>query len=198
MELFHGPTLAFKDVALQLLGRLFDTRRWRSAASASRSSAPPPATPARPRSRPAATATRIDIVILHPQGRTSEVQRRQMTTVLRRNVARRRDRGHVRRLPGPREGDVRRHRASGDELNLSAVNSINWARIAAQIVYYVAAGLALGRAGPAGVLRRADRQFRQRLCRPTGAARWACRSSGWSSAPTANDILARFFDHRRR
>ena len=111
LELFHGPTLAFKDYALQLVGRLFDHVLAR-AASASRSSAPPRATPARRRSRPAATAHAIDIFILYPKGRISEVQRRQMTTVDAPNVHNIAHRRHVRRLPGPREGDVRRRRRS--------------------------------------------------------------------------------------
>ena len=121
---------------------------------------------------------RIDIVILHPHGRTSEVQRRQMTTVDAPNVAQRRDRGHVRRLPGPREGDVRRRAVPRSEMHLSAVNSINWARIAAQIAYYVAAGAGARRAGPRGGVQRADRQFRQRARRPGPRGGWGCRSRG--------------------
>ena len=85
LELFHGPTLAFKDVALQLLGPLFD-HALTPAASTPPSSARPRAIPARPRSRPCATAQTIDIFMLHPRGRVSEVQRRQMTTVLAPNV----------------------------------------------------------------------------------------------------------------
>ncbi len=75
---------------------------------ASPSSAPPPAIPARRRSRPAATARAMRLVMLHPLGRTSEVQRRQMTTVLSPNIANLAVRRQLRRLPGPGEGDVRR------------------------------------------------------------------------------------------
>ena len=106
-ELFHGPTLAFKDVALQLVGRLFDhelTRRGErvtivGATSGDTGSA-------------AIEACRdragIEIVILHPAGRVSEVQRRQMTTVDVAERAQPGGRGHLRRLPGPGQGAVRR------------------------------------------------------------------------------------------
>ncbi|TWB45325.1 L-threonine synthase [Nitrospirillum pindoramense] len=142
LELFHGPTLAFKDVALQLLGRLFDhvlAKRGRritvvGATSGDTGSA-------------AIEACRdrelVDIVILHPKGRTSEVQRRQMTTVLSPNV-------HNVALEGTFDDcqaivkALFNDQAYRDELNISAVNSINWARIVAQVVYYVAAGVALG------------------------------------------------------
>ncbi|MCI5060329.1 MAG: threonine synthase [Alphaproteobacteria bacterium] len=142
MELFHGPTLAFKDYALQLLGRLFDhvlgERGERAtivgATSGDTGSAAIEACKG---------CANIDIFILHPKGRTSEVQRRQMTTVEADNV-------HNIALEGTFDDcqnivkalfNDKRFR---EETNLSAVNSINWARIMAQIVYYVSASLALG------------------------------------------------------
>jgi threonine synthase len=142
MELFHGPTLAFKDCALQVLGRLFDyllNRRGErvtivGATSGDTGSAAIEAC----RDRAA-----IDIFILHPQGRVSDVQRRQMTTVMSPNV-------HNIAIEGSFDdcqdlvkamfNDAAFRKAS----RLSAVNSINWARIMAQIAYYVAAGVALG------------------------------------------------------
>ncbi len=142
LELFHGPTLAFKDLALQLVGLLFDAALARrqehitiiGATSGDTGSAAIEAC----RDRQA-----IDIFILYPYGRVSEVQRRQMTTVESTNA-------HSIAIEGTfddcqdlvkalfADPGLRR------ELNLSAVNSINWARIAAQIVYYIAAGTALG------------------------------------------------------
>jgi threonine synthase len=141
-ELFHGPTLAFKDVAMQLLGRLFDhvlSKRGEritivGATSGDTGSAAIEAC----RDRDA-----IEIFILYPHGRVSEVQRRQMTTVPSANV-------RCIALEGTfddcqdivkamfNDGPTRR------ELRLSAVNSINWARVMAQIVYYFHAGLSLG------------------------------------------------------
>jgi threonine synthase len=142
MELFHGPTLAFKDVALQVVGRLFDymlTRRGRritivGATSGDTGSAAIEAC----RDRAA-----IDIFMLHPRGRVSEVQRRQMTTVASANV-------HNIAIDGSFDDcqDLVKamfaDTAFRDELALSAVNSINWARVMAQTVYYFAAALALG------------------------------------------------------
>lgn len=142
LELFHGPTLAFKDYALQLLGRLFDhvlARRGArvtivGATSGDTGSAAIEAC----RDRAA-----IDIVILHPKGRVSEVQRRQMTTVLSSNV-------HNVAVEGTFDDcqdlvkALFNDQPFRDEMALSAVNSINWARIMAQIVYYFAAGTALG------------------------------------------------------
>ena len=142
MELFHGPTLAFKDYALQLVGRLFDhflARRGRQvtivgATSGDTGSAAIEAC----RDRSAVT-----VFILHPQGRVSEVQRRQMTTVLSANV-------HNIAIEGSFDDCQDRVKAMftdaafRSEMSLSAVNSINWARIAAQIAYYVAAAVALG------------------------------------------------------
>ena len=142
LELFHGPTLAFKDVALQVVGRLFDhvlTRRGRritivGATSGDTGSAAIEAC----RDRAA-----IDIFMLHPKGRVSEVQRRQMTTVMAANV-------HNIAIEGSFDDcqDLVKamfaDAAFRDELSLSAVNSINWARVMAQTVYYFAAALALG------------------------------------------------------
>jgi len=145
MELFHGPTLAFKDLALQLLGRLFDAALARrgervtivGATSGDTGSAALEAC----RDRAA-----IDIFFLYPHGRISEVQRRQMTTVDAPNA-------HAVAIEGTFDDcqDLVKalfaDTALRRDLNLSAMNSINFARIAAQIVYYVAAGLALGAPG---------------------------------------------------
>jgi len=142
LELFHGPTLAFKDLALQLVGPLFDAVLARQcghvtvvgATSGDTGSAAIEAC----RDREA-----IDIFILFPHNRVSEVQRRQMTTIESPNA-------HAIAIEGTFDdcqdlvkalfADAQLRRA----LNLSAVNSINWARIAAQTVYYFAAGVALG------------------------------------------------------
>ena len=141
-ELFHGPTLAFKDVALQLLGRLFDhvlTKRGEritivGATSGDTGSAAIEAC----RDRDA-----VEIFILYPHERVSEVQRRQMTTVASRNVWTIAIEGtfdDCQDLVKAMFNDAALRR----ELRLSAVNSINWARIMAQIVYYIHAGLSLG------------------------------------------------------
>ena len=142
LELFHGPTLAFKDVALQLVGRLFDhelrARGERVTIVGATSGDTGSAAIEACRDRDS-----IDIVILHPAGRVSEVQRRQMTTVLSPNVYNVAIEGTfddcqdlVKAMFGDHE-----YRS---ELRLSAVNSINWARIMAQIVYYVVAAERLG------------------------------------------------------
>jgi threonine synthase len=142
MELFHGPTLAFKDVALQLLGRLYDhllaQRGQRITVVGATSGDTGSAAIEACRDR-----DRIDIFILHPEGRTSEVQRRQMTTVLAgnvRNIAIRGSFDDCQDLVKAMFADA----PFRDEVRLAAVNSINWGRIMAQIVYYVAAALALG------------------------------------------------------
>jgi len=134
-EIYWGPTLAFKDVALQLLGRLFDHELERrdgrvtivGATSGDTGSAAIDACRDR---------EHIDIFILHPDGRTSEVQRRQMTTVTSANV-------HNIAIDGTFDDcqDIVKTLFADEEFrreqNLSAVNSINWARVMAQIVYYV-------------------------------------------------------------
>jgi threonine synthase len=142
MELFHGPTLAFKDLALQLVGRLYDhvlgKRGGRVTIVGATSGDTGSAAIEACRDRAA-----IDIFILHPEGRVSEVQRRQMTTVASanvRNIAIRGSFDDCQDLVKAMFND----RAFRDELRLGAVNSINWARIMAQIVYYVRAALLLG------------------------------------------------------
>lgn len=142
LELFHGPTLAFKDMALQLVGRLFDrvlaARGARVTVVGATSGDTGSAAIAACRDRPA-----IDIFILHPEGRISEVQRRQMTTVLAPNVWNIAIAGSFddcQDLVKAMFNDT----PFRDALNLSAVNSINWARIMAQIPYYFSAAVALG------------------------------------------------------
>jgi threonine synthase len=142
LELFHGPTLAFKDVALQLVGRLFDAELQRRGERATIVVATSGDTGSAAIAACAGRST-LDIVVLHPAGRVSDVQRRQMTTVDAPNVVNLAVEGTfddcqdlVKALfadPGTRE-----------RLRLSAMNSINWARIAAQIPYYVACAAALG------------------------------------------------------
>jgi len=189
LELFHGPTLAFKDLALQLLGRLFDhvlTERGQritilGATSGDTGSAAIEACRDR---------ARIDIAILHPKGRTSEVQRRQMTTVHAPNVRNLAIEGNF----DDCQDLVKAAFADApfrDEVHLSAVNSINWARIAAQTAYYVAAALALG--AP-------EREVAFAV--PTGnfgnvLAAWAARRMGVPISrlvvsSNRNDILGRF------
>jgi threonine synthase len=142
LELFHGPTLAFKDVALQLLGRLFETFLKRrderltivGATSGDTGSAAIQAV---------AGLERVEIFMLHPKGRVSDVQRRQMTTVRAPNV-------HNLAIEGSfddAQAHVKRMFNDADvttTLNLGAVNSINWARLMAQVVYYFASALQLG------------------------------------------------------
>ena len=142
MEQFHGPTLAFKDVAMQLLGQLFDAlleakdQRITIVGATSGDTGAAAIEACRDRKR-------IDIVILHPKDRVSEVQRRQMTTVQAPNVRNLAIEGtfdDCQDLVKAMFND----QAFRQEMRLSAVNSINWARVMAQIVYYFAAGAALG------------------------------------------------------
>ncbi len=139
LELFHGPTLAFKDVALQLLGQLFELILERedrhlnivAATSGDTGSAAIHGVLGCPR---------VKIFVTHPKGRIAELQRLQMSTVLEDNV-----------FNLPIEGTFDDCQALVKELSsdlefkrkyaIGAVNSINWARIAAQIVYYFAAYL---------------------------------------------------------
>ena len=143
LELFHGPTLAFKDVALQLLGLLFEEFLGRSkgnltivgATSGDTGSAAIDAVAGR---------SGVDIFMLHPKGRVTDVQRRQMTTVLAPNV-------HNIALEGATFDDAQamvkrmfNDPAMTGRFSIGAVNSINWARLMAQVVYYFAAAFQLG------------------------------------------------------
>jgi threonine synthase len=184
-ELFHGPTLAFKDLALQLVGRLMDAELRRRgerrtivvATSGDTGSAAIEACVGR---------DSLDIVVLHPAGRVSDVQRRQMTTVAApnvRNVA----------VEGTFDDcqdlvkDLFADEAFRDEVHLGAMNSINWGRVVAQIPYYVQAA---ARLGPVDVVV------------PSGnfgniLAGWYAREAGAAIerlvvASNRNDILARW------
>lgn len=142
LELFHGPTLAFKDVALQLLGHLFDyvlTKRGQKVTIVGATSGDT-GSAAIDCIKDRACA---EIFMLHPKGRVSDVQRRQMTTVLSNNV-------HNIAIEGNFDDCQAMVKALfndlefRDEITLSAVNSINWARVMAQIVYYFTSAVALG------------------------------------------------------
>ena len=142
LEQFHGPTLAFKDVALQLLGRLLDhflKKRGERAVIMGATSGDTGSAAI----EGCRHCDNLDIFILHPHNRVSEVQRRQMTSVLANNVFNIAIEGNF----DDAQAMVKASFANQDFLNgtrLVAVNSINWARIMAQIVYYVASGVALG------------------------------------------------------
>ena len=143
LELFHGPTLAFKDVAMQFLARVMDhiltERGLRATIVGATSGDTGSAAIEAFRGR-----DNTDIFILHPQGRTSEVQRRQMTTVLDANVHNIALEGTFDDCQDIVKGAVQQPRASATRVQLSGVNSINWGRIVAQIVYYFTAAVSLG------------------------------------------------------
>ncbi len=191
VELFHGPTLAFKDYALQAVGLMFeDVLKARGsritivgATSGDTGSAAIEATKGR---------EAVDIFILHPEGRTSDVQRRQMTTVDAANV-------HNIAVKGTFDDcqDIVKalfaDQAFRGEMNLSAVNSINWARIMAQVVYYVWAALHVG--APARAVA---------FSVPTGnfgnvfagyvAQRMGLPIAKFIVGSNSNDILTRYFE----
>ncbi|MEO8557490.1 MAG: threonine synthase [Rhodospirillales bacterium] len=190
MELFHGPTLSFKDYALQVLGRLLDQvlrKRGKrvtivGATSGDTGSAAIEAVKGR---------TAIDIFMLHPKGRVSDVQRRQMTSVAAANVFNIAVEGNFddcQDLVKACFNDL----AFRDRLSLTAVNSINFARIMAQIAYYFWAAVSLG--AP---------QRRLSFAVPTGNfgnvySGYAARAMGlpiehFYVGSNRNDILARFF-----
>ncbi|MDV6318063.1 threonine synthase [Chromohalobacter sp. HP20-39] len=142
LELFHGPTLAFKDVALQLLGRILDhflAKRGERAVIMGATSGDTGSAAI----EGCRHCDNLDIFILHPHNRVSEVQRRQMTSVLADNVFNIAIEGDF----DDAQAMVKASFADQAFLNgtrLVAVNSINWARIMAQVVYYVASAVALG------------------------------------------------------
>jgi len=142
LELFHGPTLAFKDVAMQLLSRLMDhvleKRRQRTtivvATSGDTGGAAVDAF---------ANLNNVDLVVLFPHGRISDVQRMMMTTSGAPNVHALAIEGHFDDCQAIVKG-LFNHHAFRDKVALSGVNSINWARIVAQVVYYFTSAVALG------------------------------------------------------
>lgn len=188
MELFHGPTLAFKDVALQFLGQTFDyilTRKKQrvtivGATSGDTGSAAIEAFKGR---------ENADIFILHPHNRVSEVQRRQMTTVDAPNVFNIAVEGSFDDCQDIVKA-MFNDELFRDEMHLSAINSINWARILAQVVYYVFAAARIGKPVT--------------FCVPTGNfgnvyAGYVAQSMGVPIeklvvATNRNDILHRFFE----
>ncbi len=191
LELYHGPTLAFKDVALQFLGQAFAHVLAQSgrkvtivgATSGDTGSAAIAAFANQPN---------VDIVILHPKGRVSDVQRRQMTTVDAPNV-------HNVAIEGTFDDcqamvkAMFADEAFRNDIGLSAINSINWARIAAQVVYYVTASVAV----------EAETGQPAAFVVPTGNfgniyAGYVARAMGAPvgrliAATNSNDILYRFF-----
>ncbi|WGK62340.1 threonine synthase [Halopseudomonas sp. SMJS2] len=194
MELFHGPTLAFKDFALQLLGRLLDhflTKRGERAVILGATSGDTGSAAIEGCRR----CESVDIFILHPHNRVSEVQRRQMTTILGDNI-------HNIAIEGNFDDCQEMVKASFADQGflkgnrLVAVNSINWARIMAQIVYYFHAALQLG--GP---------QRSMAFSVPTGNfgdifAGYLARNMGLPIsqlvvATNRNDILHRFMSGNR-
>jgi threonine synthase len=142
LERFHGPTLAFKDIAMQLLAQMMDhilaARKARATIVGATSGDTGSAAIEAFRGR-----ENIDVFILHPHGRTSEVQRRQMTTVVDANVHNIALEGTFDDCQAIVKGLFNNHRFR-DRVALSGVNSINWGRIVAQIVYYFKAAAQLG------------------------------------------------------
>ena len=196
MELFHGPTLAFKDIALQVVGRMFDHELERrsqrvmivGATSGDTGSAAMEAVRG---------SDHVDIVVLFPHGRTTEVQRRQMTTLSDSNV-------HAVAVQGTFDDcqdlvkAMFRDEPFRQRHSLAAVNSINWARVMVQIVYYVWAVQQLGRGAATNPMKATT------FCVPTGnfgnvfsghvAARMGLNVERFLVASNRNDILSRLIE----
>jgi threonine synthase len=192
LELFHGPTLAFKDLALQLVGRLFDhvlsERDERITVLVATSGDTGSAAISG-----LASCSRAEIVVLYPEGRVSDVQRRQMTTADAPNVHAVAVEGtfdDCQRIVKQLFGDP----ALRERAGLAAMNSINWARIAAQVAYYTWAANALGGRALAFAV-------------PTGnfgnvLSGWVARAAGTPLerlviGSNANDILPRLLESGR-
>ena len=186
LELFHGPTLAFKDFAMQWLGRAMNRLLARRGARATILGATSGDTGAAA-IEAFGGQSQTDVYILYPHGRVSDVQRRQMTTVGKHNV-------HALAIEGTFDDcqrivkDLFNDLALRDEMRLSGVNSINWARILAQIVYYFVAAVALG--APSGPCPSRFPPATSATSSPdiTPSA-WACRSSASWSQPTRTTFL---------
>jgi threonine synthase len=191
LELFHGPTLAFKDVALQLLGRMLDhtLSRKRQHATIVGATSGDTGSAAIEAVRDRRT---IDVFMLHPLGRVSEVQRRQMTTVLAPNV-------HNIAIDGTFDDCQDLAKACFNDLAfrdrhaLTAVNSINFARVMAQIVYYFWAALKLGAPERPVAFTVPTGNFGN-VYAGYAAERMGLPISHFVVATNANDILARFFE----
>ena len=142
LELFHGPTLAFKDFAMQLIGQMFEVALRRSGKRVTIVGATSGDTGSAAIEAFKGLAA-VDVFIMYPHGRVSEVQRRQMTTPAEGNV-------HALALTGhfddcqARLKDMFNHFEFRDAVSLAGVNSINWARVLAQVVYYFSSAVALG------------------------------------------------------
>ncbi|MEH6547281.1 MAG: threonine synthase [Sneathiella sp.] len=191
MELYHGPTLAFKDVALQLLGLLYDlllsSRGKRVTIVGATSGDTGSAAIDACRGRDA-----VDIFILHPAGRVSDVQRRQMTTVLDSNVyniAVEGDFDDCQAMVKAMFNDLEFR----DELAVSAVNSINWARVMAQIVYYFTVGVSLGSPDRAVSFSVPSGNFGD-VYAGYAASKMGLPIEQLIVATNSNDILSRFFN----
>jgi threonine synthase len=194
LELFHGPTLAFKDFAMQVLAPLMERalgrRGDRAAIIAATSGDTGGAAVEAFKGR-----NHIDLFVLHPQGRTSEVQRKQMTTVDAPNIHNIAVRGNFDDAQAIVKGLFNDH-GFRDRYRLAAVNSINWARIMAQVVYYFTAAVTLGAPHRA-----------VSFCVPTGNfgdifAGWVARQMGLPIdrlviASNVNDILTRALESGR-
>jgi threonine synthase len=191
LELFHGPTLAFKDVALQLVGKLFDyvlTQRNERVMIVGATSGDTGGAAF----DGVASCRNVDIVMLYPNNRVSDVQRRQMTTVMSPNV-------HAVAIDGTFDDCQDLVKAMfndqkfRDANQLSAVNSINWVRVMAQVVYYFTA---LEKLGDSAVFSVPTGNFGNVL------AGWIAKQMGASIdgfvvASNTNDILTRFFESQQ-
>jgi len=192
LELFHGPTLAFKDIALQFLSNFFEYILKRTgqnlnilgATSGDTGSAAIQGVRGR---------DRMNIFIMHPHQRVAPLQERQMTTVLAPNVFNLAVKGTFDDCQNIMKA-IFRDVAFKQEHSLGSINSVNWARVLAQIVYYFSAGLYVMNSTGAS---------RCRFAVPTGnfgdilagyyAARMGLPISRLILATNENDILARFF-----
>jgi threonine synthase len=193
VELFHGPTLAFKDVALQFLGNLFELILSQTGATLNLLGATSGDTGSAAIAGVRGKAN-IHIFIMHPHGRVSPIQERQMTTVLDDNV-------HNLAIEGTFDDGQRVLKAVFNDLpfkqryRLGAVNSVNWVRVLAQIVYYFYAAFRVQERSGCGQVQ---------VCVPTGnfgdifagyvARRMGAPISRLILATNENDILARFFN----
>lgn len=193
MELFHGPTMAFKDIALQFLGNLFEyeleLRKEHMNIVAATSGDTGSAAIQGVRGK-----ERINIFVMHPDGRTSEVQKLQMTSVLDNNVFNLAVDGTFDDCQAVLK-QLFNDLEFKDQYHLGAVNSINWARVLAQVVYYIYASIKTCKATGANKIR---------FSVPTGnfgdifagyvASRMGAPISRLTLATNENDILSRFFN----